>query len=450
MVFNNLFFIFCFLPISLILYALFNKNLIQNIVLVIVSLLFYSWASPVTLILLLLSITFNYVSALSFTRAEDEKIKKISFWVAIVVNVLVLAIYKYLPINISPSLVPVGLSFFTFSSISYLADVYMGVCEAQKDWLKLALYVSFFPKISMGPIAYYRDFEEQLSKRSISGSLTSQGMILFIRGLVKKVVLADQFALLFANLADNTSILGTWIYAIAYMLQIYFDFSGYSDMAIGLSNMFGFTIKKNFNYPYIAKSVQDFWRRWHISLSLWFRNYIYIPLGGNRVSTAKYVRNIFVVWMLTGIWHGNNWTFIVWGLYYALFLLLEKFVLKDVLQKFLWVGHIYTLLVVLVGWVFFFSPDILSAFATLGRMVGIGVSGFGDSNAYFEIFSHLLLLIMGMICSTNVVSKIEVLVYNKAKNTSILVMSAVYIVLFVVCIAYMVGSTFQTFLYSAF
>lgn len=451
MIFNDLFFIFLFLPLALILFNAFKKVSIQNVILILLSLIFYAWGNPLTLIVLLISITFNYFSALYFDGETEEKRKKIEFIFAIVFNLLILIIYKYTPFGTQSDMIPIGLSFFTFSSISYLADVYMGKAPVAKNWFDLTLFISFFPKISMGPIAYYQDFYPQIRDHSLSSQKLSGGTILFIKGLTKKVLLADQLALLFANLAGNTSVLGSWIYALAYMFQIYFDFSGYSDMAIGLASMFGFDIKKNFDHPYLAVNVQDFWRRWHISLSIWFRNYVYIPLGGNRVGKSKYIRNILIVWFLTGLWHGNNATFIVWGLYFAGFLLLEKFFLKERLDKLpRIIGHVYSLFVIFIGWIFFFSPNLMNAFVNIGHLFGIGTTSLVNADALFEITSSIPLLILSIFLSTNISNKLIVLLYNKTKNHAIPVMVGIYLLLFIVCIIFLVGSTYQSYLYFAF
>lgn len=449
MIFNSLIFIFCFLPLTLLLYYFIPVTTIKNIILLIASLLFYSWADPASLVILLALIGWNYVSGYQLEKEEDEKKRKIILWVSIGLNLVILCIYKYM--GLSMLKVPMGLSFFTFSAISYLADIYTKKSVWSKNPLSFALYISFFGKISMGPVVQYNYMESQLDQREISKDKLASGTMLFIKGLVKKVLISDQFAVMFSMLENNTSVFGTWLFAISYMFQLYFDFSGYSDMAIGIGKMFGFEIPINFNHPYVAKSIQDFWRRWHISLSQWFRDYLYIPLGGSRVDNKTYIRNILIVWLATGLWHGANFTFIVWGLYYAAFLLLEKFYLKDKLQSLPnFISRIYTLLVVLIGWIFFFSPSILDAFKTLGMMVAVGSTSIIDNSALYVLTSNIFLIILGIILSTPIYGRVQIVLYNTLKSRSIVLTSTIYIICFVLCIAFIVGGTYQSFLYFAF
>lgn len=299
MVFTDLIFLFCFLPISVLLTKLIRNIKLQNILLVVLSLLFYAWSNPIYVVLLILSILWNYFTAFELEAQDDEKTKKILLIVTVVVNLFILGFYKYTGflmdiLHIQSDLkiaLPVGLSFFTFSELSYIFDVYNGKSKPQKNIILFTLYVSFFGKISMGPIVSYHEMEDQLRNRTLSKAQYASGMVLISKGLIKKVLLADQLSYVYSILQNNTSTLGVWLLAISYMLQIYFDFSGYSDMAIGLSKFFGFDFKPNFDHPYTAASVQDFWRKWHISLSQWFRDYLYIPLGGNRVDKNTYIRN---------------------------------------------------------------------------------------------------------------------------------------------------------------
>lgn len=303
----------------------------------------------------------------------------------------------------------------------------------------------------MGPIVSYHDMEAQLNDRTVSKAQFASGVVLFSKGLIKKVLLADQLSYVYSVLQNNQSVMGVWLLAICYMLQIYFDFSGYSDMAIGLSRFFGFDFAPNFEHPYTAISVQDFWRKWHISLSRWFRDYLYIPLGGNRVDQNTYIRNIFIVWFSTGLWHGANWTFIVWGIYYGCFLLLEKFFLKEKLEKLpTFISHIYTLFVVLIGWVFFMSPSLGSAFSVIGKMFGIGTSAFVDNQAAFMFKSYLILFILAIIFSTKVYDNLQIFFYNQFKMKAVYTSWAVYIIMLIICIAFIVGGTYHSFLYFAF
>lgn len=459
MVFTDLIFLFCFLPISVLLTKLIRNVKLQNILLVVLSLLFYAWSNPIYVVLLILSILWIYFTAFELEAQNDEKTKKILLIVSVVVNLFILGFYKYTGflmdiLHIQSDLkiaLPVGLSFFTFSELSYIFDVYNGKSKPQKNIILFTLYVSFFGKISMGPIVSYHEMEDQLRNRTLSKAQYASGMVLISKGLIKKVLLADQLSYVYSILQNNTSTLGVWLLAISYMLQIYFDFSGYSDMAIGLSKFFGFDFKPNFDHPYTATSVQDFWRKWHISLSQWFRDYLYIPLGGNRVDKNTYIRNIFIVWFCTGLWHGANWTFILWGLYYGCLLLLEKFFLREKLEKLPKpISHIYTLLVVLIGWVFFMSPNITTAFSTLGKMIGIGTTTFANNQAKFMLKSYFILFVLAILLSTKVYDRIQIFVYNQHKMKAVYTTWTIYIILLIVCIAFIVGGTYHSFLYFAF
>ena len=459
MVFTDLIFLFCFLPISVLLTKLIRNVKLQNILLVVLSLLFYAWSNPIYVVVLILSILWNYFTAFELEAQNDEKTKKILLIVSVVVNLFILGFYKYTGflmdiLHIQSDLkiaLPVGLSFFTFSELSYIFDVYNGKSKPQKNIILFTLYVSFFGKISMGPIVSYHEMEDQLRNRTLSKAQYASGMVLISKGLIKKVLLADQLSYVYSILQNNTSTLGVWLLAISYMLQIYFDFSGYSDMAIGLSKFFGFDFKPNFDHPYTATSVQDFWRKWHISLSQWFRDYLYIPLGGNRVDKNTYIRNIFIVWFCTGLWHGANWTFILWGLYYGCLLLLEKFFLREKLEKLPKpISHIYTLLVVLIGWVFFMSPNITTAFSTLGKMIGIGTTTFANNQAKFMLKSYFIVFVLAILLSTKVYDRIQIFVYNQYKMKAVYTTWTIYIILLIVCIAFIVGGTYHSFLYFAF
>ena len=453
MTFNNLFFIFLFLPVVLFFNFIIKNKILKNLFLVLFSFLFYAWGNPSTLVLLILYILFNYFTGLEIDNSEGKQ-RTITFVIGISVQVLVLFLYKYIKL-LFPFLsvelnVPVGLSFFTFSCLSYLIDVYTKKSRAQSNLLHLSLYISFFGKISMGPIVQYNQMEKELEHHPFQIQLFCDGIKLFCIGLCKKAILADSLSIVHTNLSASSSVLGSWLFAISYMLQIYFDFSGYSDMAIGIANMFGFHFNKNFDHPYNALSIQDFWRRWHISLSRWFRDYIYIPLGGNRVSNGKYIRNIFVVWFLTGLWHGANWTFIIWGLYFGCLLLLEKYVLKDLLEKCpRFICHIYTWILVLISWVFFMSPNLTQAFGVLGKMIGINASLY-DMNALFYLRSSIVLILIGIVFSFPVYEKLESYVLGRWKQKASIALTIVYVVVFLISISYVISNTFQSFLYFAF
>ena len=446
-----------FLPIVYLAYTFIPTWTCKCSLLIICSLLFYSWGQPASLVLMLVTILWDYFTGIELTLYEGKKRRAI-FWVGVLFHVLILMIYKYFnfifgftSIHVQLAL-PVGLSFFTFSAISYLADVYLGKSQAQNNILSLALYLSFFGKVSMGPIVQYHDMEAYLTKQhKISVIQFGEAFQKIMKGLAKKVIIADQLSLMYSTLSTNSTWLGTWLCAIAYMLQIYFDFSGYSDMAIGISRLFGFEFDENFDHPYIADSVQNFWRRWHISLSRWFRDYIYIPLGGNRVSNQLYIRNILVVWLLTGIWHGASLNFIIWGLYYGLLLLAERFIWKDKLShlpKF--IQHIYTLFLVLIGWVFFMSPSLGSAFKTIFAMFGLGVKGIWDNQALFSLRQNLILIVLASLFSMPIFDVLQKRFVYILKQKSIILSVCFWFILFLISIAFIVGNTFQSFLYFAF
>lgn len=469
MAFNDISFLFLFFPAILLLHTLIPMEG-KNIILLLGSLVFFSWGTPEYLFLLILIILFNYLSGLQMAAQKEagkDAAKKRTLISAVVVNLLLLGFFKYwgfLLDNINALLgtsfsarqlpMPIGVSFFTFSILSYLYDVYRDKAPAAKNPVQFSLYVTFFPKLVSGPIVQYAAMEEQLHSRRLTRARFGRGAQLFLIGLSKKVLLANTLGTTFYALtalpSNAISVVSAWLGAITYALMLYFDFSGYSDMAIGLASMFGFHFEKNFDYPYVSGSITEFWRRWHISLGSWFRDYVYIPLGGNRVSKAKNIRNLLVVWFLTGIWHGASWNFIFWGLYYGLLLLLEKFVLKDVLEKIPgFVKHIVTLLLVLIGWVFFFSPSLGSAFGWLGKMFGIGASGFLDGNARYYLSGSIMTILISVIAAVPFCSKLGNNLLRGSKTPVYLsvVWSAVLLML---CIAGMMVNTYSSFLYFQF
>ena len=462
MVFNSIFFIFCFLPVFMLIYYLVPGKL-RNLLLFLGSLIFYAWGEPVYVILILFSSVFNYYMGTELERLYyDDKKQKLNLVFAIIINLGILVFFKYYGflldtfggitgIHIShPELsLPIGLSFYTFRNLSYLFDIYISKITAQQNFLTFATYSTMFPYTAAGPIIRYADIQEQLERRSVNISRFGAGAELFIKGLAKKVLLADNLSALYAGICSNTqmSVLTAWIGILAFTMQIYFDFSGYSDMAIGLGKMLGFDFNKNFDYPYISTSVSEFWRRWHISLGSWFRDYIYIPLGGNRVSVPKNIRNIFVVWALTGLWHGASWNFIFWGLYYGLFLLLEKFVLKDFLPKLpKWAANLYTMIAVMIGWVFFSQTDFSSMGHYLSVMFGFGASAFLDRAAVYYLKTGLILFVISILaCRPGLYQSFKKLIQRNEKAAA-----AVNLLLFLLCVAYMVYNSYTPFLYQKF
>ena len=371
---------------------------------------------------MLLSILFNYFSGLDIARnLQDKRAAKRSLVFNLIINLAVLGFFKYegfvldtlngiLPVHISYHALPlpIGISFYTFQILSYIIDVYRGNVKVQTNLPNFALYVTMFPQLIAGPIVQYADVDEQLASREVSRTKFGEGSMYFIRGLAKKVLLANTSGMIFTEVSGlakgNIAVMTAWLGAFAYMFQIYFDFSGYSDMAIGLGKMFGFEFNMNFNYPYVSKSITEFWRRWHISLSSWFRDYVYIPLGGNRVSKIKHIRNLLIVWFLTGLWHGAAWNFVAWGLYYGVILIIEKYLLSPVLDRLPdVVRHIYSIVLVVIGWVLFFSSSFGQAADYIRVMFGAGAHGFADRESMYLLTSNLILWLILIFGSTPLV-----------------------------------------------
>ena len=468
MLFSSIVFLFTFLPAVMILYYLLPVRF-RNVILLLASLVFYAWGEPVYLFLMLLSILFNYFSGLDIARnLQDKRAAKRSLVFNLIINLAVLGFFKYegfvldtlngiLPVHISYHALPlpIGISFYTFQILSYIIDVYRGNVKVQTNLPNFALYVTMFPQLIAGPIVQYADVDEQLASREISRTKFGEGSMYFIRGLAKKVLLANTSGMIFTEVSglakDNIAVMTAWLGAFAYMFQIYFDFSGYSDMAIGLGKMFGFEFNMNFNYPYVSKSITEFWRRWHISLSSWFRDYVYIPLGGNRVSKIKHIRNLLIVWFLTGLWHGAAWNFVAWGLYYGVILIIEKYLLSPVLDRLPdVVRHIYSIVLVVIGWVLFFSSSFGQAADYIRVMFGAGAHGFADRESIYLLTSNLILWLILIFGSTPLVHfRYEHMLRSKKWNTTI-INSVVYAALFIVCIAYLVTETYNPFLYFRF
>ena len=468
MLFSSIVFLFTFLPAVMILYYLLPVRF-RNVILLLASLVFYAWGEPVYLFLMLLSILFNYFSGLDIARnLQDKRDAKRSLVFNLIINLAVLGFFKYegfvldtlngiLPVHISYHALPlpIGISFYTFQILSYIIDVYRGNVKVQTNLPNFALYVTMFPQLIAGPIVQYADVDEQLASREVSWTKFGEGSMYFIRGLAKKVLLANTSGMIFTEVSGlakgNIAVVTAWLGAFAYMFQIYFDFSGYSDMAIGLGKMFGFEFNMNFNYPYVSKSITEFWRRWHISLSSWFRDYVYIPLGGNRVSKIKHIRNLLIVWFLTGLWHGAAWNFVAWGLYYGVILIIEKYLLSPVLDRLPdVVRHIYSIVLVVIGWVLFFSSSFGQAADYIRVMFGAGAHGFADRESMYLLTSNLILWLILIFGSTPLVHfRYEHMLRSKKWNTTI-INSVVYAALFIVCIAYLVTETYNPFLYFRF
>ena len=470
MIFSSLLFIFIFLPVTLILYYI-SPWKFKNLILLIMSLVFYAWGEPVYILLMIFSILFNYFSARQmdlYRRARDARYHRICFIITVVVNIAVLCFFKYLgfflgnlnaifgtSFRTNAISLPIGISFYTFQTLSYIIDVYWGNVKVQKNIIDFGAYIAMFPQLIAGPIVRYKDIAAQLKNRVINFEQISDGVSWFIRGLAKKVLLANQIGMLydavFAVPAAERAALTTWLGIIAYTFQIYFDFSGYSDMAIGLGKMLGFKFVKNFDYPYISDSATTFWRRWHISLGTWFREYVYIPMGGNRVSVPKHIRNILVVWLLTGLWHGASWAFVLWGLYWAVLLLLERYVYGRLLQAApSAIGHIYTIFAFVFGWLIFTSSSLAGFGANLSSMFGGLGNGFADAQTGYYLGSYVILLIICGFCSTPVVWRgfRKIAVNQSVLCRALTVLS--YAVLLGASTASLVNASYNPFLYFRF
>ena len=461
MLFSSIPFLYYFLPAVLLIYFLVPWKL-KNAVLLLSSLVFYGWGEPKLLWLMVFTIAMFFFCGLAIEKAESEKRKKLWLTVSVVISISLLGLFKYADFFIGsfnavtglsvPFLrlaLPVGISFYTFQSLSYTIDVYRGTVKAQRNPISFGAYVALFPQLIAGPIVRYVDVARELDSRTHSWEDGALGLRRFLVGLGKKVILADNFALLMKLFRESSepSVLFYWMYAIAFMLNIYFDFSGYSDMAIGLGRIFGFRFIENFNYPYLSKSITEFWRRWHMSLGSWFRDYVYIPLGGNRVKKGRWVFNILTVWMLTGLWHGAAWNFVLWGLMFAVLLLIEKWMpglqeLPDILRR----G--YVLLLVMVSFVLFNGESLSQAGNDLRCIFGLGGIPLVSAPALYYLRSYGLLFAAGFLGATPLVRDMA----RKVEGTKIggILECAVMAALLAVCTAYLVDGSFSPFLYFRF
>lgn len=470
MVFSSLIFLFAYLTITLLLYFILPKKC-RNAVLFTVSLLFYGWGEPTYIIIMLVSILSAYLFGFLIHKNRETNRKKAKLYMALSLcsNLVFLLFFKYCNFFITnlaliPFLsflepikglvLPVGISFYTFQIMSYTIDLYRGETDVQRNFVAFGTYVTLFPQLIAGPIVRYRDIDDQLITREHSVAKFSEGVRRFCAGLAKKVLLADTiFAVaeyFQAAHGIQPTVAGSWMIVICYTFQIYFDFSGYSDMAIGLGKMIGFEFLENFNYPYMASSITDFWRRWHMSLSTWFKEYVYIPLGGNRNGLLKQYRNIAIVWLLTGFWHGANWNYILWGVYFGIILMLEKTFLLKVLSKIPKVfAHIYALFLIGIGWLIFFFTDMSLGWSIFTSMFGGGGAVFTTATVNYDILRNLLLLAICAIGSTPYPKKLYYYLVNRFKAFEYA--SPVFTCgSFLMCTAYMVDSTFSPFLYYIF
>lgn len=460
MVFSSAIFLFCFLPLLFLLYFLSPKK-IKNYTLLIFSLIFYAFGGPKYLIVLLTVVFIDYIGGLLVSKYKN---KKLFLFITLALNILILVFYKYTGflfeninflfktnIEFFDVIMPIGISFFTFQSMSYVIDVYKKETDVQKNYFLLLLYVSLFPQLVAGPIVRYQTIENEIKERKVSLDDICYGIERFILGFSKKIIIANQMGkladIIFTSGTESTPV--AWIGAIAYMMQIYFDFSAYSDMAIGLGKIFGFRFLENFDFPYISKTITEFWRRWHISLSTWFRDYVYIPLGGNRKGIKRQIINMGIVWILTGFWHGAAWNFVLWGVYYFVFLILEKYILKNILKKlpslFL---HLYTLLIVLVGWVLFRSENMTMFFDTIKTMFSFNFNQIGLKESRIYIETYYVYFIAAFIFSTPIYYKV---CEKFEKNNLFNILKYIgLIVLFCVGITFLAQSNYNPFIYFRF
>ena len=464
MVFSSLVFMFAYLPITLLAYYLVPRQG-RNIFLFIVNLIFYGWGEPRLVLLMVFNIFFNYIGGWLVDKYRaDAKKKKLFLILTCVLDIGILAVFKYtgmitetlnmLPFLNIPELqisLPIGISFYTFQTMSYVIDVYRDDAPVSKNFINFGTYVALFPQLIAGPIVRYRDVAEQLVNRRETLEMFTKGVKLFMVGLAKKVIIANTMGTLTTNIfatTDENGVVGTWVGMIAYTFQIYFDFSGYSDMACGLGNMMGFEFLKNFNYPYIAKSITDFWRRWHISLSTWFKEYVYIPLGGNRKGVKRQILNLLIVWGLTGLWHGAAYNFVLWGLYYGLLLILEKFVLKKILDRLpSFVQHIYTLFIIIIGWGLFYFTDVGQLGEFMVDLFNFGNGICGDQ-AFNLIMSNLPMLIIAAVAST----PLATMLYTRFEHTRFMwIPETLYCMgVLAVSTASLVNQSYNPFLYFRF
>ena len=466
MLFSSIPFLYYFLPSVLILYFIAPQKL-KNTVLMISSLVFYGWGEPKYVVLMIASIVIGYISGILIEAFSEKKLSKLFLGLSVVVDLGFLAYFKYadffienfnaatgLSLPLLRIALPIGISFYTFQILSYTIDVYRKDVGAQKNIINLAAYITMFPQLIAGPIVRYSDIAKQLEDRTHSFENFSKGMRRFVLGLGKKILIANTLGELcdIFKASDDKSILFYWLYAVAFGLHVYFDFSGYSDMAIGLGRIFGFRFIENFNYPYISKSATEFWRRWHMSLGTWFRDYVYIPLGGNRVSKPKWFFNIFVVWFLTGFWHGAAWNFIVWGLFFAVLLIIEKLVLLKYLDKSRVLSRVYTLVAVGISFVIFNAEDMKEAVSYIGGMFGAGGIPVVSTEFFYYLKNFAVAIVIGIIGATPVVKKTVKKIFENSKISKFIwVLEPVGLVaLLAVMTAYLVDGSFNPFLYFRF
>ena len=466
MVFSSLYFLFLYLPIVLVIYYV-TPLRFRNLVLLVFNLIFYGWGEPVYILLMIFTIVLDYFAGLIVHRCKQKGNDKGARWavgISLALNLAILFFFKYwdlvattfqhigVPMPVLNLTLPIGISFYTFQTMTYPVDIYRGDAEVPKNLISFGTFVTLFPQLIAGPIIKYKELADQMNYRVHSSDKFASGVQVFIIGLAKKVLLANNIGMLWdvykAMPVGELTVAGAWLGVVAFALQLYFDFSGYSDMAVGMGRMLGFEFLENFNYPYISKSVTEFWRRWHISLGSWFREYLYIPLGGNRVNKGRLCFNLMVVWGLTGLWHGASWNFLIWGLYFGVILIIEKLWLGKYLKKLpAAVQHIYTLFLVLVSWAIFAVEDFGQLGGYLKAMFGQAAGGGMDGNFLYYLGAYLPLLLIGAAASTPAAAA----VWKRLPRKVILVLVPILVLLgLLVSTAYLVDATYNPFLYFRF
>ena len=468
MVFSSIGFIFVFLSATLLCYFIVPKKL-RNLVLLISSLIFYYICEQHLIWLMIASSLTDYFCSLGIEHFREKKgMTRLFLCISLVINLSLLGYFKYADLFINsfnaltgaavPLLkiaLPIGISFYTFQTMSYTIDVYRGEVRAEKNFINFAAYVTLFPQLVAGPIVRYETVAAELKERSVTLEKFSLGISRFCIGLGKKVLIANSLAALvklYAEAEGGHTVLMAWAYAIALPLQIYFDFSGYSDMAIGLGHMFGFTFLENFNYPFIAKTATDFWRRWHMSLGTWFRDYVYFPMGGNRVKPARHIFNLLVVWFITGMWHGASYNFILWGVYYGVLIILEKYIYGKYLEKSHVISRIYFFFVTVFGFIIFDTENLSQVFSKFGELFGVGTTALYDTSSLFYVSSYLFTLVIALVCAMPIGKKLRAKLCEKEKSRAVFTCLgyAACFAMLIVSTAYLIDGSYNPFLYFRF
>lgn len=467
MLFSSISFLYYFLPVTILVYFI-SKNKYKNLILLLASLFFYFYGEPGYTLLMIISAFSGYIHGVLIDKYRNTKYSKVFLVSSLVISLGILIVFKYgdfiisninyissTNIKLLKLALPIGISFYTFQILSYVVDVYTNRAKVCKSFIDFATYVCLFPQLIAGPIVRYTTIQEELNNRTHSFEKFAYGVNRFIIGLSKKVIIANNLGMLVDIISNDTgkSILSYWIVAIAFPLQIYYDFSGYSDMAIGLGRMFGFHFLENFNYPYISKNITEFWRRWHISLSSFFRDYVYIPLGGNRVSKNRWIFNIFAVWCLTGLWHGDSWNFVLWGLYFAVLLVIEKLFLKDIIEKLpSFLQHIYAKFFIIISFVIFNNENIKDMFSSLYNMSNFrGLPLYNEFSTYY-LKSYAVILVISIIGATPLLKNIIVKVSNRSTGEKFIsIINPIFnMILLIIVTSYLIDGSFNPFLYFRF